>query len=481
MGLLTHLEKPSVATNTISDGQVTCTYHDIPLIFEKLEHFFKKHKITPETGIAIEFSNETFSVLTLLYLIRQGYCFFIYPPHPHRPAPPAFCRYHLHIQNTRDTTQDSPPEQFLTLSPNPHATTTTAPLEQERLYLRTSGSMGMAKIVEYHHKALLANAEQCVDRFQLTATDNVFLPVPIFHMYGLGAGLLPALSANANIALQDKTNIFRYLAVDKQFKPNSVFLTPTLCQLLVKGCQTPRHYRLIVSAGDKMPKTLFTAVEEKFGLLVNLYGSTEMGAVATSWLSDPLEKRASGYLRPLPSITASVPEPATHSPPSENSTTGELHLQYSYGFNRYVDEYAQGLSNAEQGQRGFKTGDLASFYPDDYLVIWGRCDHSINRRGYLVIFAEIEKAIESLTGIEKAVIVPIEQENAQGQGICAYCTLAAENTFTPQQIRDSCFTILPNYAVPDEINILTTMPLLPSGKVDRQALMQQSKLAVISP
>ncbi|ALG66847.1 class I adenylate-forming enzyme family protein [Beggiatoa leptomitoformis] len=458
--------KLPILENTLSDGNVTCTYNEIPAFFAHLDGFFQQKQIYPQTGIAVEFVNSTVSALILLYLLDRNYSFFLFPPTAQRSVLPAFCHYHLLIQPTAESLACSP-EQFITITINPDYDATLPSLPEGRLYLRTSGSMGMAKIVEHTHTALLQNACHCVERFQLTALDKVFLPVPIFHMYGLGAGFLPAVLAGACIELQDKTNIFRYLATDKRFQPTVVFLTPTLCKLLLKGCQSSRNYRLIVSAGDKMPSALFSEFSEKFGLLVNLYGSTEMGAVATSVLTDTLDKRASGHLQLMPTVAVLLADKTLQ----KEVEIGELCLQYLQGFTRYINEKGQAFSvNASVW---FKTGDLASLLPEDYLVVWGRCDHSINRRGFLIVFAEIEKAMETLTGIEKAVIVPLDMESTQGQAICAYCT-TTDDTWHSSQIREACFTILPPYAVPDEIVVIHEMPALPSGKVDRQALTREA-------
>jgi len=37
-------------------------------------------------------------------------------------------------------------------------------------------------------------------------------------------------------------------------------------------------------------------------------------------------------------------------------------------------------------------------------------------------------------------------------------------------IRTACFDILPTRAVPDDIIIVDSLPLLPNGKIDRQKL-----------
>jgi hypothetical protein len=46
------------------------------------------------------------------------------------------------------------------------------------------------------------------------------IPVPIFHMYGLGAAFLPGILAGASIDFQANSNLLKYLQREKDFNPN---------------------------------------------------------------------------------------------------------------------------------------------------------------------------------------------------------------------------------------------------------------------
>jgi acyl-CoA synthetase (AMP-forming)/AMP-acid ligase II len=100
----------------------------------------------------------------------------------------------------------------------------------------------------------------------------------------------------------------------------------------------------------------------------------------------------------------------------------------------------------------------------------GRCDHSVNRNGLLVFFADVEKAIETIEGIEQVVVVT-KGESQRGKGLVAYCVLGKDSQITVTDIRSVCFNILPRHGVPDSIFIVSSLPLLPNGKVDRQKLV----------
>ena len=87
----------------------------------------------------------------------------------------------------------------------------------------------------HSHTKLRENARNCVQRLTLNCDARIAIPVPLFHMYGLGAAFLPAVAVNASIDLQRGANLIRYLQREREFNPNVVFMTPVFCETLLKG------------------------------------------------------------------------------------------------------------------------------------------------------------------------------------------------------------------------------------------------------
>ncbi len=461
-------------THGLSDGQFSCRYAELPEVFALMDNFFEARQFSTTDCFALQFDNNLAGALVLLYLLARERHLFLAPKPQKLEAlnlTPAFCRYRLSLSSEAKFSGDF--RQLPTLlkfqeHPKYQDERDLSSDASGRLYLKTSGSMGVSKIVEHRLSSLLANAQNCVPRFRLSATDRVLIPVPIFHMYGLGAGLLPSLLAGAHLELLDKTNILKYLQAEKQFNPNVAFLTPSLCAMLLQGKRSDRAYSLVVSAGDKLRPEVFTEFAKRFGGLVNLYGSTELGAVITSDLADAAPVRAAYAGKPLPGVTtqlAPLPQELDNA-----AGVGELQLGYAQGFSQYLD--ANGRTLKQHGATDwFATGDLARIHASGYVEVLGRSGLSINRRGYLVVFSEVEQRLESLPGVEKAVLVATAKETDQGRGLVAFC-LTHDATLQAATLRQACFALLPNYAIPDQIQLLSEFPLLPSGKIDRQSLLQ---------
>lgn len=464
---------PTLAKQGLGDGRLNCSYQVLPEIFTQLDDFFAAQDFSADTCFALQFDNSLPGALVLLYLLARERHLFVAPKPQKQDAvslTPQFCRCILSLKSEADLTDLAQLPSALQLDPHPdYNDERDLPATDEgRLYLKTSGSMGVSKVVVHDFSALLGNAQQCVTRFRLSAADRVLIPVPIFHMYGLGAGLLPALLAGATIELLDKTNILKYIQVEKRFAPTAAFLTPTLCNMLLQGKRSDRPYRLVVSAGDKMRPAMFKTFAARFGGLVNLYGSTELGALITSDLADSADIRARYAGQPMPEVHVKLAPLADDLQEAEG--VGELQLSYAYSFTHYL--HSTGKTRLQREVTDwFATGDLARQHQGGYVELLGRAGLSVNRRGYLVLFSDIEQRLESLKAVDKAVLVATDEETANGKRLVAFC-LVPDNTAQAENIRQACFALLPNYAIPEEIRIINEFPLLPSGKIDRQALLE---------
>jgi acyl-CoA synthetase (AMP-forming)/AMP-acid ligase II len=414
-----------------------------------------------------------------LYLLEKGYSFLLLPREVNiaqefgqKQSIPQFCRYRViaeGITGNGSVADSRHPDRFLCLVENEqwigdhHRANNVG----QKLYLRTSGSTGRPKLAVHSHAKLLGNALNCVQRLGLQSDDRIAISVPIAHMYGLGAAFLPGVAVGASIDLQKNSNLIKYLQREKKFLPNIAFMTPIFCETLLKGRKSSRAYKLTVTAGDRLKEDTFLKFESRFGCLVNLYGSTEMGAIAASSPEEASEVRAKTVGKPMPGVLLKV-EAGKAEAIGEMESIGELWCQHKWGFERYVDE--SGEPDSQGTQAGwFRTRDLGRIGQEGRLEVLGRCDQSVNRNGILVLLVNVERAMEAIEGIERVVVVA-KGESQRGKGIVAYCLLASDTKMAECDIRSSCFDILPRHMIPDFIFIVRSLPMLPNGKVDRQKL-----------
>ncbi len=474
------------ADNILTDGQTTWKYGSFPRIFQELDEWFAVHGIRPEDCPAVACENSATSAVLLLYLLERGFGFFVLPAttqaaqdQEKAAALPAFCRQHIRTSPLAGSEDEAGfnPEARLSIAPNPSwhgLDAEPGDFGAARLFLKTSGSTGPPKMAVIPHAGLRGNARNTARRLRLSSRDRVALPVPLFHSYGLTTAFLSSIAAGAGIDLQPGANLLRFLKREQVFQPTVAFMTPIFCETLVKGRRGEPHvYRLTISAGDSFRGDLFSRYESMSGCLVNLYGSTEMGAVAAAGPDDPMEIRRQYVGRPMAGVSLRVgpgAESATEGPADQ----GSLWCRHPFGFEGYVDQ--DGRPVQSEAQAGwFPMQDLGRLSPEGWVQVLGRSDHSVNRDGLLVFFADIEEALRHVPGVAAGVVIA-SGEGSRGKRLVAFCVPERRAELSATDIRSACFSLLPRRAVPDMIQIINSLPQLPNGKIDRQKLKSLVKI-----
>ena len=462
-------QTPTLAEHCLGDAQVQINYGQLPDYFTAIENCLQNQGVELNDCVAFECQNTTAALITLLALFYRGQHFLLLPPQGNplkepdfKPEIPAFCKTHITVSELDSAAELNTETMPALLNLYSHEDFDKQAykrlnLSTRRLMIRTSGSMGDAKIVLFSHRHLLGNAFNCIARFNLQPSSRVSIAVPVFHMYGLGAGFIPSLLAGASIDVQANTNILRFMEHERRFNPDVIYLNPTLCTMLLKFRRQKKPFTQTISAGEALQESIYQEYRDRFGSFTNLYGSSEMGAAATACAQSNEEKHT--HLKPMPNVEFTID--------SDNKT---LHCTHPDGFDGYIDSRGQMISIKTTP---FNTGDMAHLLDNGCFEFIDRKSNSINRMGFLVQFDDIEKSLLKIKGVEQAVVLNNQEHTVRGQKLFAFCTTnTADNT--PQNIREQCAKLLPKYAVPDDIIVLKKFPLLPNGKVDRQTLHQQT-------
>ncbi len=465
----------------LTDGRASLSYEALREHFATLDEFFAARDVAPGDILALECVTSVPGALSLLYLLSRGFSLVLLPP-PDRTmsrAPvPRFCRHRLTVRsNLLSGSSDislQRPETFLEISEAPahHPAPDAKAYATGYVFLRTSGSIGTPKLAVYTHGRLLANALHCMGRLRLKGEDRIAIPVPLPHMYGLGAAFLPGFTAGGSLHLIEGANLLRYLEHERAYRPTVAFLTPTLCAMFLRQSSTPEHYRHVVVAGDKLKPELFEAAEARFRRVLNLYGTTEMGVIAVADASADEGPRSTTVGLPLPGIELRLVAPEEAGEVPEGA--GAIVCRHPHGFEGYVEGDGGPWTGEPPLRDGwYRTGDLGRLHASGLLEVLGREDHSVNRDGRLVLLAEVERAMEGLSGVERAITV-LGRDGLRGRHILAFCSLREGYGLDASQVRSACAGLLPSYAIPDQIVVTSAIPLLPNGKVDRRALAAQA-------
>ena len=324
----------------------------------------------------------------------------------------------------------------------------------------SSGTLGDPKLIWHDINATLSTADLVRKRLELNAQSRVLISVPLHHMYGLGAALLPALLAGSDIYFLPKSNLLTLYQALTQIKPDFIYSTPHQMRPVLKRLRpsTSRQQHLVL-AGDAVTPELAIQAQQCLGQCFNLYGSSELGVVAIS---------AANEVHRLQALEGvSVRSEAVHDCGDTKEQGETLWVQHPYAAKGWCrDQHFQKLA------RWWNSRDVAAIHPDGTFSLRGRADLSVNRAGKLLVLAELEQQLMSWPEIEMAVASVLPQQQAGGLTLAVLIQTAASHV-NGESIHQLALERLPYFARPDCYHLATAIPCLASGKPDRKKIMRE--------
>ncbi|ADJ42297.1 long-chain acyl-CoA synthetase [Amycolatopsis mediterranei S699] len=347
----------------------------------------------------------------------------------------------------------------------------------------TSGTTGPPRGVMLSHRALLANLEQIgAVEGVLEHDDRVLITIPLFHVYGLGPGLLQATAVGATAVLSERFEAQRTLDDCAGHGVTSITGVPTMygefaalgADELRRGLATVR--RMTSGAAPLHPKVL-TAIREATGLDVyEGYGLTECAPVVTSTLVTGYPKPGS-VGRPLPGIELRLvdsdgTDQAVPLDPDDVDDVfeadGETGLVSIRGANLFSGYWPDG-GHGPDDEGWFRTGDVGYLDTDGDLHLVDRANDLIIVNGFNVFPREVEEVIGQLPEVAEAAVVGVVDERS-GEAVKAVVVPATGAALSEQQVADHCAAHLAGYKVPHLVEFAESLPHSATGKLRRLRL-----------
>jgi acyl-CoA synthetase (AMP-forming)/AMP-acid ligase II len=129
------------------------------------------------------------------------------------------------------------------------------------------------------------------------------------------------------------------------------------------------------------------------------------------------------------------------------------------------------------GDGWFWTSDLGALDGSGRLTVRGRADDVINSGGEKVVPGEVESVLGTLGGVRDVVIVGVP-DSEWGEIVTA--VIVPEDPAAPPELarlRAQARERIPGYAAPRRLILVAEIPMLASGKPDRQALRAAAQAA----
>ncbi|HEY6236114.1 MAG TPA: amino acid adenylation domain-containing protein [Candidatus Elarobacter sp.] len=341
----------------------------------------------------------------------------------------------------------------------------------------TSGSTGRPKGAMNEHRAVVNRLLWMQEAYELGADDAVLQKTPFSFDVSVWELFWPLLSgARLVMARPEGHKDPEYLArIVRERRITTMHFVPSMLGYFLEQDAAAQCASLanVMCSGEALTKSLVERFYEALPLvqLSNLYGPTEAAVDVTAWLC-PRENVPVNVPIGRPIANTRMYVLNDRREPVPVGAAGELYIggvQVGRGYLNRPDLTAERfMANPfVAGDRLYKTGDLARFLPDGTIEYLGRNDFQVKIRGFRIELGEIEARLATYPGVREAVVTA--PEDAMGEKrLVAYYTAPEE--IGAQALRDHLLAALPDYMVAAAFVRLESLPLTPSGKLDRNAL-----------
>jgi long-chain acyl-CoA synthetase len=360
--------------------------------------------------------------------------------------------------------------------------------------LYTSGTAGPPKGAMLSHRALIANHHQLA-RVQppiVRGGDTVLLALPLFHAFGLNAGLGAVAWHGACGVLLDQFEPRSSLDLIARYQVTVVAAVP---QMYAAWVQVPglgdrvASVRVAVSGAAPLDQTAARRfLEATSKPIFEGYGLTETAPVLTTALASPVPK-AGSIGRPIPDVEVKLVGPDG----GEIARVGADGLLFEDEYDDDFDDDAGGVPGTDPGEivvRGpnlfggywpdgaggpdedgwWPTADVAYADGDGDLFIVDRLGELILVSGFNVYPHEVEFVLASYPGVAEAAVLAIEHP-ATGQAVKAY-VVRVDDAVSRDDLLAHCARNLARFKCPAELEFVAELPHSATGKVLKGTLRQ---------
>lgn len=347
----------------------------------------------------------------------------------------------------------------------------------------TGGTTGIPKGAALTHANLSANSAQEIMVMDPRQTDVRILGVlPLFHVFALTTVLNYAVATGSTMILLPRFQMTSILRTIRRTRPTTFPAVPTLYGAVADAvaagsarqsrihARAMRSIRYCVSGGAPLP----AEVKQRFETLTGChvaegYGLSETSPVLTC---NPLSVggKSGSAGRPVIGTTIEIrdlDDPDRRLGPGERGEVCARGPQVMDGYwNRPQDTAAAMVDGA------LRTGDVGYLDEDGYLFLVDRIKDLILCSGYNVYPRVIEEALYRHPDMLEASVIGVP-DLYRGEAPKAFVTLRPGGRATPETLATFLAGQLSRIEMPREIEIRTSLPHTPVGKLSKKALVAE--------
>lgn len=259
----------------------------------------------------------------------------------------------------------------------------------------------------------------------------------------------------------------------------TIFFNQLASYLSDEGFHKLAKVRIITVAGEALYGEQVRAFQRKFGNqidIVNVYGPTECTvATTTHRISEQVPEHVVNIPigRPIHNYKIYIVNEEQQLCPV--GVPGEVYIAtpaLAKGYLNQPERTEQSFIDSPfaMGEKIYKSGDIAKLLDTGLLEYVGRSDSQLKIRGHRIEIGEIEDHLARLEQIQDVAVIAKKEADGQNM-LVGYFTSKDGNTLSVADIKAALSEKLPSYFVPKWICQLDEMPIAPTGKINRKAMV----------
>ena len=339
------------------------------------------------------------------------------------------------------------------------------PLPGVAVQMLTSGTTGPPKRIALGLAALeksLASAAHYESKGESDAprlrSGVVLLPNPLVHVGGIfRAG--GALYSGRRISMMERFEVALWHQLVLKHRPKAASLVPAALKMVLDAELPPddlSSLRMVSAGTAPLDPAVARSFEERYGVpVLTTYGATEFAGGIAGWTLRDYKQHSQAKPGSVGRANAGV----------------ELRVvDRETGAVLGADE--TGLLEVKTKQhsatRGWvRTTDLARLDADGFLWVTGRADGAINRGGFKLLPAEIEKVLKEHSSVAEVSVVGVADERLGEVPVAAVVLRAGAPVIGEAELERFANEHLTGYQRPTRYRIVDSLPRTPSMKVSQ--------------
>ena len=356
------------------------------------------------------------------------------------------------------------------------------------MFQYSGGTTGVAKAAVAMHRNIIADTLQIKSWMTNLNEGNeiVLMAIPLFHVYGMVAGMLFAMAAGASMVMVPNPRDLKDVLDNISKHKATIFPgVPALYNGINNhpDVKAGKYNLSSIKACISGSAPLLRETKEKFEALTGgkVFEGFGLSEAPTATHCNPFSgvNKTGSIGMPLPDVDCkiiSLDDGETEMPQGE---IGEIIIrgpQVMKGYHNMPTETANTLRTMKDGKVWLFTGDIARMDEDGYFYIVDRKKELIKPGGYQVWPREVEEVLIAYPKVMDVGVAGIP-DPYRGETVKAWIVFKPGETATEDELKAFCKERLAAYKVPTHFEFRAELPKTTVGKILRRELVRQHKEA----